>query len=56
MAESIAELEYSVRFHEHFKRLASLWLRIHIAFAIAFYVLLGLHIWASIHFGLRWFG
>ena len=55
MAESIAELEYSVRFHEHFKRLASLWLKIHIAFALAFYVLLGLHIWASIHFGLRWF-
>lgn len=55
MAESIAELEYSVRFHEHFKRLASLWLKVHIAFSLAFYALLGVHIWASIHFGLRWF-
>ena len=27
----------------------------HIVLSLLFYVLLGLHIWAGIHFGLRWF-
>ena len=55
LAQSVAELEYSIRSHERFKRLASIWLKAHIATALAFYVLLGLHVWAGIHFGLRWF-
>lgn len=55
MAESIAELEYSIRSHERFKLLSARWLKVHIAAALVFYVLLGLHVWASIHFGLRWF-
>lgn len=55
MAEAIAELEYSIRSHERFKRLSVRWLTVHITAALVFYVLLGLHIWASIHFGLRWF-
>lgn len=55
MAESIAELEYSIRTHERSKRLAAHWLMLHIAASLAFYVLLAFHIWASIHFGLRWF-
>ena len=55
VADAIAELEYSIRHHERFKWLASVWLKVHIAFSMAFYILLGLHIWASIHFGLRWF-
>jgi hypothetical protein len=55
MAESIAELEYSIRNHERLKRLSARWLKVHIAVALVFYVLLALHVWASIHFGLRWF-
>lgn len=55
MAESIAELEYSIRSHERLKLLSARWLKVHIAAALVFYVLLGLHVWASIHFGLRWF-
>jgi hypothetical protein len=55
IADAIAELEYSIRHHDRFKRLASVWLKVHIAFSLAFYVLLGLHIWAAIHFGIRWF-
>lgn len=55
MAESIAELEYSIRSHERFKLLSARWLKVHIAAALVFYALLGLHVWASIHFGLRWF-
>ena len=55
MAESIADVEYSIKAHERFKRLSDLWLKLHIVSALGFYVLLALHIWASIHFGLRWF-
>jgi hypothetical protein len=55
MTESIAELEYSIKTHDRSKRVAAHWLKLHIAAALGFYVLLALHIWASIHFGLRWF-
>ncbi|HKS56516.1 MAG TPA: hypothetical protein VJS12_14585 [Steroidobacteraceae bacterium] len=55
MAEAIAELEYSIKNHERFKQVAARWLKVHIAAALVFYVLLGLHIWAAIYFGLRWF-
>ncbi|MGE3530855.1 MAG: hypothetical protein AB7I12_03605 [Steroidobacteraceae bacterium] len=55
MAESIAELEYSIRNHERLQRLSARWLKVHIAVALVFYILLALHVWASIHFGLRWF-
>lgn len=55
MAESIAEVEYSIKAHERLKRLSDLWLKLHIVAALGFYVLLALHVWASIHFGLRWF-
>jgi hypothetical protein len=51
----VADLEYAVRTHELFKRWFNLALRLHIILSLLFYVLLGLHIWAGIHFGLRWF-
>ncbi len=54
-AEAVADLEYAVRTHELFKRWFSLALKLHIVLSLLFYVLLGLHIWAGIHFGLRWF-
>ena len=55
LAESVADLEYAIRTHELFKRWFSWTLKVHIILSVLFYVLLGLHIWAGIHFGLRWF-
>ena len=54
LAESVADLEYAIRTHEFFKRWFSRALVIHIVLSLLFYLLLGLHIWAGIHFGLRW--
>jgi len=54
-AESVADLEYAIRTHELFKRWCSLWLKLHLVLSVILYVLLGLHIWAGLHFGLRWF-
>ena len=55
LAESVADLEYAIRTHEFFKRWFSRALKAHIVLSVLLYVLLGLHIWAGIHFGLRWF-
>lgn len=54
IAESVADLEYAIRTHELFKRWCSVWLKLHLVLSILLYVLLGLHIWAGIHLGLRW--
>ena len=54
-AESVADLEYAVRTHEFVKRWCGRWLMLHLVLSVTLYVLLGLHVWASIHFGLRWF-
>ena len=55
MAESIAELQHSISAHGRYKKLLAVWLNVHIAFSVAFYILLAMHVWAGIHFGLRWF-
>lgn len=55
LAESIADLEYAVSTHEKFKRWFSRWLKWHIVISVCLYILMALHIWASIHFGVRWF-
>jgi len=54
IAESVADLEYAIRTDEVFKRWFGLALKVHIVLSIILYVLLGLHIWAGIHHGLRW--
>ena len=54
LAETQADLEFALGSHELFKRFFSRWLKLHIAISMALYVLLGLHIWATIYFGLRW--
>lgn len=54
-AESVADLEYAIRTHDLVKRWCGRWLMLHLVLSVILYVLLGLHIWASIHFGLRWF-
>ena len=53
VAESIADLEYAIRTHELLKRRTDRWLKIHIITSCAFYILLILHIWSAIYFGLR---
>lgn len=55
LAESIADVEYAISTHEAFKRLFSRWLKFHIVISYVLYILLALHIWSGIHFGLRWF-
>jgi hypothetical protein len=53
--ESMADLEYAIKTHETFKRWFARWLKFHIIISVILYVLLALHVWAGIHFGLRWF-
>ena len=55
VATATAELQYSLQFQERVRKLFDVWLNIHIVCSIFFYLLLGLHVWAGIHFGLRWF-
>jgi hypothetical protein len=55
VAATVADLQLTVQFQEQIRKLFSVWLSAHIATSIIFYVLLALHIWAGIYFGLRWF-
>ena len=54
LAESRADLEYAIGTHERFKRWFGAWLRLHIVLSMVLYLLLALHVWAAIYFGLRW--
>ena len=49
-----ADLEYAVRTQEGVKSVFGTWLKVHIGISFLLYALLALHVWASIHFGLRW--
>ena len=55
-AEGVTDLEYAVRTHEVFRRWFGRSLKLHIVLSVILYVLLALHIWSGIHFGLRWLG
>ena len=55
LAESMADLEYALKTHERFKRWFARWLKFHIVISAILYVLLALHVWSGLHFGLRWF-
>lgn len=54
LAEAMADVEYAIATHERLKGRSSWWLRVHLFVSLMFYVLLALHIWAGIYFGLRW--
>lgn len=54
LAGSIADLEYAIQTHELLKRRFRIWFVAHVATSMIFYGLLGLHIWATLYFGLRW--
>lgn len=55
LAESIADVEYAIGSYQRFKRAFGVWLKFHIVISLLLYVLLGLHIWSALYFGLRWF-
>ena len=55
LAETMADLEYAIRTHELFKRWFGTWLKFHIIISFILYFFLALHVWAGVHFGLRWF-
>jgi uncharacterized membrane protein YsdA (DUF1294 family) len=51
---AIADLEYTIGARETAKRLLGRWMVIHVTASVILYLLLGLHIWSGIYFGLRW--
>lgn len=53
-AEAIADLEAAVRAQEAVRRLFRAWLDVHLALSAVLYTLLVLHVWAALHFGVRW--
>jgi hypothetical protein len=55
LAESMADLEYAIKTHETFRWWFGFWLRVHVVTSGLMYLLLALHVWAGIHYGLRWF-
>ena len=55
LAEAIADVEYSIKAHDTFNLWFRRSLKLHIAVSIVLYVLLLLHVWAGVYFGLRWF-
>lgn len=55
MAESMADLEYAIKTHETFRWWFGFWFRVHVVASVLMYLLLALHVWAGIHYGLRWF-
>lgn len=55
LSESIADVEYAIKTHETFKKWFGKWLKFHIVVSFILYLLMALHIWAAIHFGIRWF-
>lgn len=55
LVDSMADLEYAIRSEERMRIFFSRWLKWHLTVSGILYVLLGLHIWAGIEFGLRWF-
>lgn len=54
IAESVADLEYSIRIHETLKVWFGRALKLHIGLSILFYVLLIAHIAAGVQYGFRW--
>ena len=55
-AGAVADLERAIVGRDRLKRLLSGWVAVHIAASLLLYILLALHIWSGIYFGLRWLG
>lgn len=55
IAEAISDVEYGIKTNQYFKSWFAVWLKFHIIISFILYALLFLHVWAGLHFGLRWF-
>jgi hypothetical protein len=55
LSDTIADIEYSRRVQAAVKRSFKAWLKLHIVISCVLYLLMGLHVWSAIHFGIRWF-
>ena len=55
LVDSMADLEYGIRADQRLRTIFSRWLKFHLLISAILYVLLGLHVWAALEFGLRWF-
>ncbi|QGM95838.1 hypothetical protein F7D13_17245 (plasmid) [Methylocystis rosea] len=55
LAEAIADVEYSIKMHDVLNGALRRWLNWHLAFSLIFYLLLGVHVWSGLNYGLRWF-
>ncbi len=55
VVSSIADVESAISGRESLKKWFTLWFRTHYTLVISMYLLLILHIWSAIHFGIRWF-
>lgn len=55
LAEAIADVEHSIKMHDVLKAACTRWLNWHLGCSLLLYVLLGIHIWAGLYYGLRWF-
>jgi hypothetical protein len=54
VALALADTEYAIRYEKALRRVLDGWLAFHTATSVVLYVLLSLHIWAGLYFGLRW--
>jgi len=55
LVAAMADVEYSIKMHATFEVALRWCLKLHLVLAFALYLLLALHVWSGIHFGLRWF-
>jgi hypothetical protein len=55
LAEAMADTEYAIAANDAIKRRLRAWLIAHVGTSTVFYMLLTLHIGASVQYGLRWF-
>ncbi|WP_108179489.1 hypothetical protein [Phreatobacter oligotrophus] len=54
VAYAVAATDSAIRSEEQARYLFSCWHRVHIVIAAALYIVLGIHIWGGLYYGLRW--
>ena len=54
-AVGIADLEYSIAVHDWFKNWFRKWHRFHLVISEVLCLLLSIHVWSGVYYGLRWF-
>ncbi|MBK24529.1 MAG: hypothetical protein CME70_11095 [Halobacteriovorax sp.] len=54
LADSISDVEYSIKMHETIKLWFKRWLKFHIVISLVLYGILVFHIFSEFYFGLRW--